>query len=147
MRFIPLQKWNDIILCCHSNRMGQTLMVSWHWQRVIYGINLRVLVSMVTELCTDFILQWYETYTMLCDGMECISVLSLKSQRHTFARTNTVSQINKFFVKNISVLSAFQYGAPSCSHAHNELVGNFVNDKNCSKKCVFTCVFFFCPKN
>ena len=73
MHFIPMQKWYDIILHCHSNRRGQTLMVSWLWRRVIYGINLRVLVAMVTELCTLFIsamvwnayhaLQWYEMHT------------------------------------------------------------------------------------
>ena len=55
MHFIPLQKWYNIIVCCHSNRRGQTLVVSWLWRRVIYGINLRVLVAMVTELCTHFI--------------------------------------------------------------------------------------------
>ena len=98
MHFIPLQKWYDIILCCHSNRRVQTLMVSWLWRRVIYGINLRVLVAMVTELCTHFILQWYETHTMLCNCMKCIPVLILKSQRHTFSQTNNFSQINKFFV-------------------------------------------------
>ena len=65
---------------------------------VIYGINFRVLVAMVTELCTHFILQWYKMHTMLCNGMKCIPVLILKSQRHTFSQTNNFSQINKFFV-------------------------------------------------
>ena len=97
MRFIPLQKLYDIILCCQSNRRVQTVMNSWLWRRVIYGINLRVLVAMVTELCTHFILQWYETHTMLCNGMKCIPVLILKS-RHTFSQTIIFSQINKFFV-------------------------------------------------
>ena len=92
-----LQKWYAIILCCHSNRRVQTLMVSWLWRRVIYGINLRVLVAMVTELCTHFILQWYEMHTMLCNGMKCIQVLILKSQRHTFSQTNNFSQIKKLF--------------------------------------------------
>ena len=96
MLFIPLQKWYDIILCCHSNRRVQTLMVSWLWRRVIYGINLRVLVAMVIELVHPFhsavvwneyhALQWYETNTMLCSGMKCIPVLILKSQRHTFSQ-------------------------------------------------------------
>ena len=58
MRFIPLQKWYDIIQ--HNNRRVQTLMVS---RRIIYGINLRILVAMVTELCTHHILQWYEMHT------------------------------------------------------------------------------------
>ena len=98
MHFIPLQKWYDIILCCHSSLRVQTLMVLWLWRRVIYDINLRVLVAMVTKLCTHFILQWYETHTMLCNGMKCIPVLILKSQRHTFSQTNNFSQINKFFV-------------------------------------------------
>ena len=59
---------------------------------------MRVLVAVVTELCTHLILQWYETHTMLCNGMKCIPVLILKSQRHTFSQTNNFSQINKFFV-------------------------------------------------
>ena len=61
-------------------------------------MNFRVLVAMVNELYTHFILQWYETHTMLCNGMECIPVLILKSQRHKFSQTNNFSQINKFFV-------------------------------------------------
>ena len=48
----------------------------------------------------------YETHTMLCNGMKCIPVLILKSQRHTFSQTNNFSQINKFFVNyNKMVLS------------------------------------------
>ena len=94
MRFVPLQKWYDIILCCHSYRRVQ---------RVIYGINLRVLVAMVTELCTHFILQWYETHTMLCNGMKCIPVQNLKSQRHTFSQTNNFSRINKFLVLYVAI--------------------------------------------
>ena len=35
MRFIPLQKWDEIILC-YSNRKAQTLMVSLLSRRVIY---------------------------------------------------------------------------------------------------------------
>ena len=66
--------------------------------RVIYDINLKVLVTMVTELYTHSSLQWYETHTMLCNGMKCIPELILKSQRHTFFQTNNFSQINKFFV-------------------------------------------------
>ena len=57
-----------------------------------------VIVAMVTKLCTHSFLQWYETHTMLCNGMKCIPVLILKSQRHTFSQTNNFSQINKFFV-------------------------------------------------
>ena len=53
---------------------------------------------MVTELCTDFILQWYETHIMLCNCMKCRPVLILKSQRHSFSQKNNFSQINKFFV-------------------------------------------------
>ena len=98
MRFIPLQKWYDIILYCHNNRRGQILMVSLVWRSVIYGINLRVLVATVTELCAHLILQWYGTHIMLCNGTKCIPVLILKSQRHTFFQTNNLSQINKFFV-------------------------------------------------
>ena len=47
---------------------------------------------------THFILQWYETHTMLCNDMKCIPVLILKSQIHKFSQTNNFSQINKFFV-------------------------------------------------
>ena len=64
MRFIPLQKWYDIILCSHSSRRVQTLMVSWLWKRVIYVVNLRVLVAMVTRVVYSF---------HFCDGMKCIS--------------------------------------------------------------------------
>ena len=103
MRFISLQKWYDIILCCHSNKRVQTSMVSWLWRRIIVGENFRVLVAMVTELCTHFILQWYETHTMLCNGMKCIPVLILKSHRHTFSQTINFSQINKFFVETIHI--------------------------------------------
>ena len=67
-------------------------------KEVIYGRNLSVLVAMVTELCTHFILHWSETHTILCNGMKCIPVLILKSQRHEFSQTNNFSQINKFFV-------------------------------------------------
>ena len=63
---------------------------------------------MVTELCTHFILQWYETHTMLCNGMKCIPVLILKSQRHTFSQTNNFSQINKFFVTSVFSCDADQ---------------------------------------
>ena len=61
---------------------------------------MRVLVAMVTKLCTHSFLQWYETHTMLCNSIKCIPVLILKSQRHTFSRTNNFSQINKFFVNS-----------------------------------------------
>ena len=98
MRFIPLQIWYNIILCCHRNRRGQSLMVSWLWRRVIYGIKLRVLVAMVTELCTHYILQWYETHTMLCNGMKCIPVLFWKVKDTHFLKQIFFFQINKFFV-------------------------------------------------
>ena len=48
---------------------------------------------MVNELYTHFILQCYETHTMLCNGMKCIPVLILKSLRHSFSQTNNFSQI------------------------------------------------------
>ena len=35
MHFIPLQKWYDFTLCCHRNRRGKILMVSWLSRRVI----------------------------------------------------------------------------------------------------------------
>ena len=60
---------------------------------------MRVLVAIVTELCTHFILQWYETHNMLCNGMKCIPVLILKSQ--TFSQPNNFSQMNKFFVSKV----------------------------------------------
>ena len=70
--------------------------------RVIYCINLRVLVAMVTHS----FLQWYETHIMLCSDMKNIPVLILKSQRHTFSQTNHFSQIIKFFV-----VSATSFGS------------------------------------
>ena len=33
------------------------------------------------------------------------------------------------FFKNAIFLNIFHYGAPSCSHANNDFVGNLVNDK------------------
>ena len=63
MRFIPLQKWYDIILCCHSNRRVQTWMVSWLWRRVIYGNRVAYPFhsAMVWNACHA--LQWYEIHT------------------------------------------------------------------------------------
>ena len=42
-------------LCCHSNRKGHTWMTWSLHRRKVYGINLKVLVAMVTKLCTHFI--------------------------------------------------------------------------------------------
>ena len=54
-----------------------------------YGNQIFVLISF---------LQWYKTHTMLRNGVKCIPVQILKSQKHTFSQTNNFSQINKFFV-------------------------------------------------
>ena len=64
----------------------------------MFCINLKVLVAMVTELCTHFI------STMTCNACHapeiasCIKVLILKSQRYNFSQTNNFSQIIKFGV-------------------------------------------------
>ena len=63
----------------------------------MFGINLKVLVAMVTELRTHFI------SAMACNAMllrfaSCIPVLILKSQRRFFSQTNNFSQIIKFGV-------------------------------------------------
>ena len=45
-------------------------------------------------------------HTVFCNGMKCIPVLILKSQRHTFSQTNNFSQINNFFVElSLSMIS------------------------------------------
>ena len=113
MHFIPMQKWYDIILHCHSNRRGQTLMVSW--RRVICDINLRVQVAMVTELCTHFIfamvwnvyhaLQWYEMHT---------SANFEKSKTHFL----NFSQINKFFVLYFPDFVVFEWAVWDRSWSH-----------------------------
>ena len=48
------------------------------------------------------------------------------------------------FLQNVNFFSVFQCGAPSCSHAHNELGNNLVNENTFLKKCVF---YVFCLKN
>ena len=45
----------------------------------ILWYTFQCLVAMVTELFTHFILQWYATHTMLCNGVKCIPVLIFKS--------------------------------------------------------------------
>ena len=72
MRFIPLQKWYDIILCCHSNRLVPTLMVSllkecnlWYkfqspscyGSRSVYSFHSWVVWNAYRRL------QWYEMHT------------------------------------------------------------------------------------
>ena len=47
----------------------------------MYGINLKVFVAMVTELCTHFISAMACT-AMLLRFSSCIPLLILKSQRH-----------------------------------------------------------------
>ena len=44
------------------------------------------------------VIQWYDTHTILCNGMKCTPVPILKSQRHTF------SQQKIFFLKSINSL-------------------------------------------
>ena len=69
----------------------------------MFGINLNVIVAMVTKLCTHSI------SAMACNAMPamllrfafCIPVLILNSQRHNFSQTNNFSQIIKFGVKCI----------------------------------------------
>ena len=56
----------------------------------MYGVNLKVLVAMVTELCTHSI---SAMHAMLLRFSSCIPVLILKSQRHNFFQTNNFSQI------------------------------------------------------
>ena len=61
----------------------------------MYGINLKVLVPMVTELCTHFISAMASNAkpAMLLRFSFYIPVLILKSQRHKFSQTNSSSQI------------------------------------------------------
>ena len=54
----------------------------------MFGIHLKVIVAMVTELCTHSISAM----------ARCIPVLILISQRHIFSQTNNFSQIIKFGV-------------------------------------------------
>ena len=69
----------------------------------LFGMNLKVLVDMVTELCTHSI------SAMACNAMpamllrfaSCIPVLILKNQRHNFSQTNNFSQIIKFGVASL----------------------------------------------
>ena len=56
----------------------------------MFGINLKVLVAMVTELCTHSI-----------SAMACIPVLILKSQKYNFSQTNNFSQIINFGVLSV----------------------------------------------
>ena len=55
----------------------------------MFGINLKVIVAMVTELCT---------HSISAMAYNAIPVLILKSQRHNFSQTNNFSQIIKFGV-------------------------------------------------
>ena len=62
----------------------------------MFGINLKVIVAMVTELCTHSI---SAIACSACHAPE-ICMLILKSQRHNFSQTNNFSQIIKFGVFN-----------------------------------------------
>ena len=48
-----------------------------------------------------------------------------------------------FFFKNVNLLSVFQFVAPSCSHPHNELFENVVNEKNYLEKNAFLHFFTY----
>ena len=58
----------------------------------MFGTNLKVLVAMVTELCTHSMRLRFASY---------IPVLILKNKRHTFSQTNNFSQIIKFSVSRV----------------------------------------------
>ena len=57
MACIACHCWNGMTLqlCCHSNWRGYTLMAWYLHRRDMFGINLKVIVAMVTELCTHSI--------------------------------------------------------------------------------------------
>ena len=67
----------------------------------MFGMNSKVLVAMVTKLCTRSIS--HALHAMLLRYSSCIPVLILKSQRHSFTQTNNFSQIIKFGVRYGSV--------------------------------------------
>ena len=69
----------------------------------MFGTNLKVLVAIVTVLCTLSISEWHAMHAMLLRFASCIQVLILKSQRHSFSQTNNFSQIIKFGVMYIFV--------------------------------------------
>ena len=60
----------------------------------MFGINLKVIVAMIAELCTHSI----SLHAMLLRFACCIPVLIVKSQRHSFSQTNNFSQIIIFGV-------------------------------------------------
>ena len=63
----------------------------------MHGVNVKVLVAMVTELCTHFI-SAIACNAMLLRFSSCILVLILKSQKHKFSQTNTAfERIEKDF--------------------------------------------------
>ena len=57
----------------------------------MYGIDLKVLVSMVTELYIH-VISAMALHAMLLRFAYCIPALILKSQRHKFSQTNNYSQ-------------------------------------------------------
>ena len=58
----------------------------------MFGINLKVLVAMVTELCTHSI---SAITCNACHAPEiCIPVLILKSQRHNFSQRIFLKSLN-----------------------------------------------------
>ena len=62
----------------------------------MFGINLKVLVAIVTELCTHSISAM--AYNAYHASEICTPVLISKSQRHNFSQTNNFSQVIKFGV-------------------------------------------------
>ena len=65
----------------------------------MFGINLNVIVAMVTKLCT-YSISAMAMHAMLLRFASCIPMLILKSQRHNFSQTNNFSKIIKFGVKS-----------------------------------------------
>ena len=80
MRFIPLQKWYDIILCCHSNRKGQTGFMTLKEGNLWYKFEGPSCYG------NQVVYSFY-----VCSGMKRMPVLILKSQTHTFSQTNNFS--------------------------------------------------------
>ena len=74
----------------------------------MFAINLKVIVAMVTKLCTHSI-SAMAMHAMLLRFACYIPVLILKSQRHNFSQTNNFSQIIKFGVVLVFMIKMMTY--------------------------------------
>ena len=108
-------KWMEMFGC----RMDCTCSV---WYVLVVNVKKDACFGLSWPLCTIF---------KICSQFSEIAIFE------------KIVKVPGFF-KNVSFLSDFQCGTPSCSHAHNKLVENLVNENTFLKKCVF---YVFGPKN